>query len=204
METTKINSTPTTKLLLLTTTSLCALVFLASIMLHVKPILLINDLADFAVHHYFLTGFIALVMFFVSLKLYFKSTEKYSNSKSAKTINKINRLLKRKERLQQFTKAFSLKIQTVKSHLIDKTQIPTLSFSETDVLNNLNEIRTRAELLITAMKLGNNYKHKVKLFFKDKFNNKHIETTIWHTDSKYVILKGGITLPVNSIYKVEL
>lgn len=204
METTKNNSNTTTRFLLLTLASICFLVFSTSILLHLKPSLIINDIIDFAVHHYFLTGFLALVILLVSLKLYFKSFEKYSYNKVEKNNIRISRLLKRKQRLQHFTRSFSLKMQTVKSQPIDKSKIQDLYFSESDVLDNMDEIAMRNTLLITAMKLGNTYKHKAKIFFKDKFTNKHIETTVWHADSKHITLKGGITLPVKSVYKIEL
>ena len=68
METSKINSTATAKFFFTAFGSLFAIIFLASIILHSKPLLIINDIADFAVHHYFLTAFIALVLFLVCLK----------------------------------------------------------------------------------------------------------------------------------------
>ncbi|MDX2173414.1 MAG: hypothetical protein SFY56_09850 [Bacteroidota bacterium] len=204
METTKNNSSRTTKLILITMASLSALIFLASIILHSKPTLIINDIADFAVHHYFLSGFIALVAVLICLKFYMGLNGNQNRTNLIKRENKIIRQLKRRERLQKITKKFSIKMQTVKSHLIDKKNVSDLSFEKNDVLNDLDDKYRREEDLKRAMMLGNNYKHKVKLFFKDKFMNKHVETTVWNANSNHVTLKGGIVLPVKSIYKVEI
>ncbi len=54
-----------------------------------------------------------------------------------------------------------------------------------------------------AMTLGNAYKQKVIMFFRDNESDKHVETTIWHVDKKYVSLKSGVTLPVHRIYKLQ-
>lgn len=52
------------------------------------------------------------------------------------------------------------------------------------------------------MVLGNSYKHKVKIFFKDLKSIKKVETTVWFVDDKHVALKEGIILPKKSIYKI--
>ena len=53
--------------------------------------------------------------------------------------------------------------------------------------------------------LGNAYKSKVKLyFFNKKENPLFVETTIWAITEKNVVLKGGKTIPIDSIYKVSL
>lgn len=204
METLKINSNATTKFFLTSFAAIFAIIFLASIILYSKPMLVTNDIVDFAVHHYFLTAFIALILFLICIKYYFTYTEAGKRKYAIKKNYRASRMLKRKERMQHFSKQFSLKIQTIKSQFIDKSKVNDLYFSKTDVLDSIDEITKRNQDLQVAMKLGNNYKHKVKLFFKDKFTNKHLETTIWYTDSNYVTLKGGIILPVKSIYKVEI
>ena len=53
--------------------------------------------------------------------------------------------------------------------------------------------------------LGNAHKRKVKIYFFD--TEKHplfVETTIWGLTSKFVLLKGGERIPIESIYKVSL
>jgi hypothetical protein len=52
------------------------------------------------------------------------------------------------------------------------------------------------------MVLGNSYKQKVKVFFKDVVSLRYVETTIWFVGDNHVTLKEGINIPKNKIYKV--
>jgi Flp pilus assembly CpaE family ATPase len=88
--------------------------------------------------------------------------------------------------------------------IIDKSQIHELKFSTRDVLLSKQEAFLRELDLERALKLGNRVKHKVKIFFKANESLNYVETTIWSADSNYISLKGGITIPVTSIYRVQL
>jgi hypothetical protein len=87
---------------------------------------------------------------------------------------------------------------------LDKSEIENLKFSNKDVLRSRQEAFIRELDLERALKLGNRVKHKVKIFFKANESVNYVETTIWSADPKYISLKGGITIPVASIYKVQL
>lgn len=87
--------------------------------------------------------------------------------------------------------------------LIEKEEIPYLQFSGEEVLKSEEEKEKRWEDLTTAMQLGNIYKRKVFIYFKDNQGLKKVRTTIWALTEKYVILKGGIVIPVWRIIKIE-
>ena len=72
-----------------------------------------------------------------------------------------------------------------------------------DVLTNPDEIQKRYRDLLNAMTLGNNFKHKVKIYTKIKDKINVMEASVWYANSKHVTLKGGAVLPVKSILKVE-
>lgn len=191
------------KMLFITLGTAAFIVLSVSIILHISPLTMAHDIADFAAHHQFLTFFISLIVLLVCTKLYFSYDEKKS-IKNPKYITRRERIAKRMQRVKNYGKNVSIKIQMIKSQNIDKEKIQELSFSELDVLDNYEEIKKRENDLQLAMKLGNNFKHKVKIFFKDLYSYKHSETTVWHANNKHVTLKGGIVLPVRSIYKVNI
>jgi hypothetical protein len=53
-----------------------------------------------------------------------------------------------------------------------------------------------------ALSLGNLEHGKIKIFFEDNISKKAIETTIWGVTDNRVILKQGLVIPVNRIYKI--
>lgn len=92
----------------------------------------------------------------------------------------------------------------MKFQSIQKENIPYLKFPDEDVLVEEDKISERYRLLQYAMRFGNSIKHKVAILFKDINDFKTVETTIWYADNQFVILKGGIVLPVKRIINVKL
>ncbi len=182
---------------------IAASVFIACIVLHTNPFILADSIIDFAIHHYFLMGFISLIVTLFCLKVYYTIDDKLETAYISKQSIGITRIAKRTKKTQVLRELLSFKLYNTKSKLIDKTGIHHLKFAKEDVLKTEIDVSNRLEELSRAMKLGNSEKHKVKIFFKDRYSNKHVETTIWNLDPKHVTLKGGITIPVSSILKIE-
>ncbi len=88
--------------------------------------------------------------------------------------------------------------------VVPKEQIPGLvCLNPTDVLATEQEKKHRNRVLYLAMILGNGYKSKVKITFESIDGPRLVETTVWATTERNVMLKGGVTIPVQSIYSVE-
>lgn len=88
--------------------------------------------------------------------------------------------------------------------LVLKEQVPGIvSLNPIDVLKTEQEQKYRARMLYMAMILGNGYKSKVKITFESIDGPRKVDTTVWATTDTSVLLKGGISLPVRSIYSVE-
>ncbi len=189
-------------LIIIGTVSACIL--LLSIVLHTDVVRIEHDFEEFATHHYFLTGFISLVTVLLCLKFYNNTPENIYSFNILKQQTRRKRLIKKMERLQAYKKQLGLKIDTVTSRLIEKENVGVFSFSKDDLLISIDEIKQREIDLGTALKLGNNYQHKVKIYFKDIESNKHIETTVWQFDNTSLSIKGGVALPIRSIYKIEI
>ena len=86
--------------------------------------------------------------------------------------------------------------------IIDKEDIALLKFPTTDVLDDVDEIKTRISDINRALSLGNLEHSKIKIFFEDDASKKAVETTIWGVTDSRVILKQGVVIPVNRIHKI--
>ncbi|MES2544208.1 MAG: hypothetical protein V4548_04935 [Bacteroidota bacterium] len=85
--------------------------------------------------------------------------------------------------------------------LIEKESIDALHFPDTDVLEEKEDIQRRNSELNRALSLGNLEHSKIKIFFEDDQSKKVVETTIWGVTDEEIILKQGVVIPINRIYK---
>ncbi|AIG30635.1 hypothetical protein IA01_09250 [Flavobacterium psychrophilum] len=85
--------------------------------------------------------------------------------------------------------------------VIEKEAIENLHFPEIDVLDDIEAINQRNSDLERALSLGNLEHSKIKIYFEDNKSKKMVETTIWGVTDKRVILKKGVVIPINRIYK---
>jgi hypothetical protein len=86
--------------------------------------------------------------------------------------------------------------------IIDKELIASLSFPNSEVLKDADAIEKRKQDLDRALSLGNLEHVKIKIYFEDSISCKMVETTIWGVTDNRVILKKGVVIPVNRIYKL--
>ncbi|MFV8376674.1 hypothetical protein [Flavobacterium sp. LB1P62] len=86
--------------------------------------------------------------------------------------------------------------------IIDKEDIALLKFPTTDVLDDVDEIKTRISDINRALSLGNLEHSKIKIFFEDIESKKIVDTTVWGVTDKNVMLKQGVMIPIHRIYKL--
>lgn len=87
---------------------------------------------------------------------------------------------------------------------IEKENIETLKFPNTEVLSDKDLIKERESNLTRAMSLGNLEHSKIKIYFEDDQSRKVVETTVWGVTDKRVILKQGVVIPINRIHKISV
>ncbi len=85
--------------------------------------------------------------------------------------------------------------------LIQKEDIPQLTFPKVEVLKDPSEIKERFNDLNRALSLGNLEHSKIKIYFEDNLSKKVVETTVWGLTDQRVILKQGNVIPINRIIK---
>ena len=86
----------------------------------------------------------------------------------------------------------------------DQSHVADIQFKKGDVLNSVQEKNERLKKLISAMKLGNNHKQKVRIHFMN-VNDQLMEmkAKVWSVTEKYVILRNSIAIPISSILNVN-
>ena len=84
---------------------------------------------------------------------------------------------------------------------IEKENIHALKFPNNEVLEDKDAIFQRNSDLNRAQSLGNLEHSKIKIFFEDNQSKKMVETTVWAVTDNQVVLKRGIGIPINRIFK---
>ncbi|KPQ19628.1 MAG: hypothetical protein HLUCCX10_02150 [Algoriphagus marincola HL-49] len=83
---------------------------------------------------------------------------------------------------------------------IEKEQVSMINFAKQDVLS----IKLRMADLHRSQTLGNLLQTKVRLTFRSIDEQVYeVHTTVWAVGSDFVVLKGGVTIPIRSILRVE-
>ena len=83
---------------------------------------------------------------------------------------------------------------------IEKENIDALIF-------NYNHHKRSSELKPLLKKgeiLGNAFKHKVQIAFNAIEGKFKVNTTIWATTEKYIVLKGGVCIPIDCVEYISL
>ena len=88
--------------------------------------------------------------------------------------------------------------------ILPKESVHQQMFAPYDVLQD-SRLRAERKLQIQkATALGNVYQHKVKIICQMADGQVgQIITTIWQSDDNHVSLKGGRTIPVSAILRIE-
>ena len=84
---------------------------------------------------------------------------------------------------------------------IEKEYISDLKFPNGDVLIDTEARKLRRSELHRALLLGNLEHSKIRIYFEDTDSKKVVETTVWGLTDNSVILKKGVGIPINRIYK---
>jgi hypothetical protein len=88
--------------------------------------------------------------------------------------------------------------------IVSKESISNLTFPTIEVLKLKEAIASRMLDLERATALGNVEHNKIKITFEDSEGLKQVETTIWATTDKRIILKGGVVIPIIRIHEVKI
>ena len=187
---------------LLTLFVLFALFALIGLTFHISALEILNWPARFSKQNYFLIGYISFVFAIICLELFYRKQNHQTNNFNVSEIKR-KKILRRRIFMYKLKKRFNLNYSSTESDFIKHEKISDLKFTRQEVLKEYQLIESRYNDLQKATKLGNIYKQKVIIIFKDSESIKHTLATIWQADKNYLFLKGGVTIPVPNIYKIE-
>lgn len=88
--------------------------------------------------------------------------------------------------------------------VIEKESVAGLRFVGHEVLQSQQDILRRRHKLQRAVSLGNLYKGKSRITFATDEGDKTVEATVWAATTNYILIKGGVQIPIRSITAVEL
>ncbi|MBL7918941.1 MAG: hypothetical protein JNJ40_01425 [Bacteroidia bacterium] len=174
---------------------------LIGFILHLSPLQMADTLADFAAHHYFLFAFVCLILAVLSFRYYLIMNEQLISGNQRRSQIGYSRKKRRHAIISNLVRTFDHHVSD--SEYIAKEKIQSLKFDQEDVINDTNLRNDRDKDLYSALHLGNLYKQKVIISFKDTTGLKHTFGTVWHVDNENICLKSGITIPVKNITKIE-
>lgn len=88
--------------------------------------------------------------------------------------------------------------------LIQKEQIPSIRFANTEVLSSPLAVIVRQNALERALTLGNLEHVKVRITFMDFYQTLfEVETTVWGLTEESICLKGHLYLPKKAIWALD-
>jgi uncharacterized protein (UPF0248 family) len=87
---------------------------------------------------------------------------------------------------------------------VSKESIAHSQFPAEEVLTDPNERAALKADLEKAEKLVNLERTKIKIIFEDSEAVKSVETTVWATTDKRIILKSGLVIPIHRIHQVKI
>lgn len=88
--------------------------------------------------------------------------------------------------------------------LIQKEDIPSLRFPKEPLERSKDEQSILRKRLRDSMVLGNIHHQKIKIVFQDDEGMKEVRTTIWAADDRFIVLKKGVSIPVDRVVEITL
>tara|TARA_B100000900_G_C20112039_1_gene526306 strand:- start:246 stop:536 length:291 start_codon:yes stop_codon:yes gene_type:complete len=93
---------------------------------------------------------------------------------------------------------------TTKPIVIEKEIIPNLLFPSQPLDKTKDEMKKLVQKLKRSMILGNIDRTKMRIIFEDNEGKKEVRTTVWAVGDKNIVLKKGVTIPINRLIDVIL
>lgn len=88
--------------------------------------------------------------------------------------------------------------------VLQKEELQAVNFQKIDVLADGSARQKRMINLRKALSLGNLFHSKVNIVFMTSSGLlQQVETTVWSMSEDFILLKGGVFIPVKAILELE-
>ena len=87
---------------------------------------------------------------------------------------------------------------------LDNDQILKIAFKNDNNMSVQEHINMKDQKLYMAMLMGNNYYNNVRIIFNTEEGESEIVSRIWARTDKFIVLRGGVFIPINSVVDIIL
>ena len=95
-------------------------------------------------------------------------------------------------------------ISMVAARKIEQTELLKVIFKNEDTMYIQEQVKSRDQKLYMAMLMGNNYYDNVRIQFNTEDGEREIVSRIWARTDKFVVLKGGMFIPIGAVIDIIL
>lgn len=181
--------------------SFCLL--LTSLFLHITFEVMAVSFFNFATHHYFLLSFISFIFLALSAKFYLTLDDRIDRNFRERHSLELSKDKRKRKRLLNYFSSVHRDSSYNVSKFINGDDLKFCDFTDADVLADGESKLNRQRDIQKATVLGSIHKQKVIILFSDRKAKKHLITSVLQSSLEYIHIKGGVLLPIRSIYKIE-
>jgi len=87
---------------------------------------------------------------------------------------------------------------------IEQQDLLKVTFKNDKTMYIQEAVKTKNQKLYMAMLMGNHYYDNVRILFNTEDGEREIVTRIWARTDKFVVLKGGMFIPIGSVIDIIL
>jgi hypothetical protein len=87
---------------------------------------------------------------------------------------------------------------------INQDELLKVIFKKEDKMYIQEEVKSRDQKLYMAMLMGNNYYDNVRIVVNTEDGERELVSRIWARTDKFVVLKGGMFIPIGSVVDIIL
>ncbi len=87
---------------------------------------------------------------------------------------------------------------------IDRNDLLKVVFKNENTMYLQESIKSRDQKLYMAMLMGNNYYDNVRILFNTEDGVREVISRIWARTDKFVVLKGGMFIPIGALVDIIL
>jgi len=85
---------------------------------------------------------------------------------------------------------------------IDKQELLKVVFKNEETMYIQEQVKSRDQKLYMAMLMGNHYYDNVRILFDTEEGEREITSRIWARTDKFVVLKGGMFIPIGAVIDI--
>ena len=85
---------------------------------------------------------------------------------------------------------------------IDQQELLKVIFKNEQKMYIQEQVKTRDQKVYMAMLMGNHHYDNVRILFDTEDGEREITSRIWARTDKFVVLKGGVFIPIGAVIDI--